>query len=351
MTERSDGQTDRDDEQPASDPALDAAWAALETGDISGARRRAKQLEEGSPDVLLLLAACAREEDDAKEAIGLLRKAAAADPDWATPELWLAELLAGEEGTVEEALQHAGRALDRADEDDEYLSALALKAGLEAELGKIDEARETLAELPPADVALGDLAATLEVADLHLALGDAALARDRLRALTTVEPGSADAWHALGCAAAELDDEEEMRAAWKRVWQLDAAPGAERGGQHLTDAEISAVAESALEELPARAQELLRNVPIVIAELPAEADVGTGLDPRALGLFTGTSHADPTHLGGQPGLTQIVLFRRNLERVAAGEDELREEIRVTLLHETGHFFGLDDAELDQLGLG
>src|SRR6478736_8968619 len=101
MTERSDGQTDRDDEQPASDPALDAAWAALETGDISGARRRAKQLEEGSPDVLLLLAACAREEDDAKEAIGLLRKAAAADPDWATPELWLAELLAGEEGTIE----------------------------------------------------------------------------------------------------------------------------------------------------------------------------------------------------------------------------------------------------------
>ena len=52
-----------------------------------------------------------------------------------------------------------------------------------------------------------------------------------------------------------------------------------------------------------------------------------------------------------PGLTQIVLFRRNLERVAAGEDELREEIRVTLLHETGHFFGLDDAALDELGLG
>ncbi len=46
-----------------------------------------------------------------------------------------------------------------------------------------------------------------------------------------------------------------------------------------------------------------------------------------------------------------MLFRRNLERAAHDEDELREEIRTTLLHETGHFFGLDDAALEALGLG
>jgi predicted Zn-dependent protease with MMP-like domain/predicted Zn-dependent protease len=334
-----------------SDPALEAAWAALEAGDVADARRRAKEIGESEPDALLLLAACAREEDDTPEATALLRRAAAADADWATPELWLAEILAGDPDTLEEALRHAERALDRADEDHEYLSALALKAGLEAELGKIDEARETLSELPPADVPLGDLAATLEIADLHLALGDAKLARDRLQTLATAEPSSADAWHALGCAAAELEDDDGMRAAWQRVWSLDAAAGADRGGRRLTDTEIAAVAESALDELPPRAQELLRAVPIVIAELPAEADVAGGLDPRAVGLFSGTSHADPVHLGGQPGLTQIVLFRRNLERIAASEDELREEIRVTLLHETGHFFGLDDAALEEMGLG
>ena len=186
-----------------------------------------------------------------------------------------------------------------------------------------------------------------------LALGDASLARERLRALTAVEPTSADAWHALGCAAAELEDEDEMRTAWRRTWTLDAAPGKDGAdrGHRLTDAEIASVAEAALEELPPRAQELLRDVPIVIAELPAESDVDNGLDPRALGLFSGTGHADPTHLGGQPGLTQILLFRRNLERIAAGTEELREEVRMTLIHETGHFFGLDDAALDELGLG
>jgi predicted Zn-dependent protease with MMP-like domain/Tfp pilus assembly protein PilF len=343
-----------DDQIPTSDPKLDAAWAALEAGDVAGARRLGAEVGEDSPDVLLLLAACAREQDDTDGAIALLRRAAAADPDWATPELWLAELLAADEETVETALRHAGRALDRADDDDEFLSALALKAGLEAELGKIDDARETLSALPPGDVALGDLAATLEIADLHLALGDATLARERLRALTAAEPTSADAWHALGCAAAELEDEDEMRSAWRRTWTLDAAPGKDKAADravHLTDVEIASVAEAALEELPPRAQELLRDVPIVIADLPAESDVDSGVDPRALGLFSGTGHADPTHLGGQPGLTQILLFRRNLERIAAGTDELRDEVRMTLIHETGHFFGLNDAALDELGLG
>ena len=163
---------------------------------------------------------------------------------------------------------------------------------------------------------------------------------------------SAEAWHALGCAAADLGDEVEMRAAWKRSWALDTAPGAARDEQRrFTDAEVAAIAEQALEELPDRARELLRDVPIVIAEQPAESDVDAGVDPRSLGLFSGTAYPDGSHLGGQPGLTQILIFRRNLERLAAGDDELREEIRTTLLHETGHFFGLDDEELEGLGLG
>ena len=114
---------------------------------------------------------------------------------------------------------------------------------------------------------------------------------------------------------------------------------------------MGAIAEAALEELPERARQLLRDVPIVIADQPAEADVDAGVDPRALGLFNGTAYPDASHLGGQPGLTQILIFRRNLERMAAGDEELREEIRATLLHETGHFFGMDDEELEGIGLG
>lgn len=335
------------------DDALDAAWEALEAGDLAGARKRAERLEAEAPDTLLLLAACAREEDDAPKALELLRRAAKGDPEWATPELWIAELLATQPETMEEAQHHAERALNLSEEEDEYLSALALKAGLEAELGELDEAKRTLANLPPPDVAVGDTALALEIAELHLAVGEAQVAVDRLRTLTAASPEVADAWYALGCAAAELGDDVQMRAAWKQAWKLDAAPREGEGddGPRLDEETVSTAAEEALGELPDRARALLRDVPIIVAELPAEADVDTGLDPRALGLFSGTAYPDIPHVGGQPGLTQIVLFRRNIARVAEGDEELREEIRVTLLHETGHFFGLDEAELEGAGLG
>jgi len=333
------------------DPRLDRAWQLLEAGDVAGARQAAAPLEQGSAEALLLLAACCREEDDDAQAMTLLRRAATADPEWGVPELWLAEILVTDPETVDEALRHATRALDLAEDEVDYLSAVALKAGIEMEIGKTDEARKTLAELPPPEVPLDDLDTALEIGDLHLALGEATVARARMRTLTAAHPEAADAWYALGCAAAELEDEVEMRAAWKRSWTLDAAPGSTGdGGDRLSEDEIAAVAEAALEELPARARALLQGVPIVIAERPAEADVDAGFDPRALGLFSGTAFPDNSSLGGQPGLTQIVLFRRSLERVAGSEDELREEIRTTLLHETGHFFGMDDADLEEVGL-
>ena len=348
-----DGEITTQEPEAALQKALDEAWAALEHGDVEGARRRAAKLEADGPDTLLLLGACAREEGDAPQALELLRRAAKADPEWATPELWIAELLATEAETMEEAQQHAERALDLAEEEDEYLSALALKAGLEAELGEVAEARRTLEELPPPEVKLGDLELALEIAHLHIALDDPKTARARLRVLSEEHPEVADVWYALGCAAEDLDDEEETLAAWKRTWALDSTPRPGRAAEdRLPEEEVAEVAGAALAELPERARDLLKGIPIVVAELPAEADVAGGLDPRALGLFSGTAYADGgTALGGQPGLTQIILFRRNLERAAIDEEELRDEIRATLLHETGHFFGLDDTELESLGLG
>lgn len=339
--------------QQADDSAIRAAWDAFEAGKLDTARRRAERLGEQSPEGLFLRAVCARSEDDVPGARALLERAIAADPEWSSPELALAELLAENAESLPEARKHAARAVDLADEEDEFLSALALKAELEAEAGDTKQARRTLDDLPPPEVALGNPEAALEIADLHLALGDADLARARLRTLTASVPGSelAEAWHALGCAASDLGDETEMRVAWKRAWELDTAPRTTDDGPRLSEAEVAAIAEQALDELPDRARELLRDVPIVIAEQPAESDVDAGIDPRSLGLFSGTAYPDGSHLGGQPGLTQILIFRRNLERVAGSEDDLREEVRTTLLHETGHFFGLSDDELEGLGLG
>src|SRR6266508_2759591 len=75
------------------------------------------------------------------------------------------------------------------------------------------------------------------------------------------------------------------------------------------------------------------------------------LSPSILGLFRGSPYGrsdgvDPwTHLP-----SSIVLFQRNLERFARSRADLIEQIGITLIHEVGHFLGLDEDELYVRGL-
>jgi predicted Zn-dependent protease with MMP-like domain len=331
---------------------LEQAWQLLEQGDLGGARALAQKVapsigEEGKADLLLLRAACDREEGKIDEALELLRQTIAVDPEWVTPELWAAELLMSED-RADEALAHATRALDLAEEEDEYLEAVAVKAGIEIELGKLPAARQTLGELPPADEVQLDPVWALELGYLLLSVEDAAEARRRFQALADHIPELADAWYGVGLAAEAQDDETGKREAWTRVLKLDERQPIEE--PLMSEAEMASVAEQALAELPERARHLIQNIPILISELPAAEDVATGLDPRLLGLFSGTAHPESSSLGGAPQLTQILLFRKNLERVASDAEDLREEIRTTLLHETGHFFGMSEDDLGAVGL-
>jgi predicted Zn-dependent protease with MMP-like domain/Tfp pilus assembly protein PilF len=330
---------------------LDRAWELLEQGDLPQVRRIADQLQAQAPeepDVLLLLAACAREDEQTDEALALLARAAAADPEWATPEIWAAELLAGDFGRLKEALDHATRAVERAEEEEEFLEALAVKAGIELDLGNVSAARHTLGELPPAEVTGADPSWALEIGHLFLAVDDAAEARRRFHALTEADPALADAWHGLGLAAEAVGDEPEKRRAWLQVLALDDQQPLD--APLLSEPEMEKVAETALAELPARARALIENVPIVLTDLPAREDVEQGLDPRLLGLFEGTSYREGSSMGGPPQLARILLFRKNLERLAATASELSDEVRTTLLHETGHFFGMSEDDLAGVGL-
>jgi predicted Zn-dependent protease with MMP-like domain len=331
---------------------LDRAWQVLEQGDPAGARALADQLaptidQEGQADLLLLRAACAREEGKSAEALALLQQTSAADPEWVTPELWTAELLMSEERAAD-ALPHATRALELADEEDEFLESIVVKAGIEIELGKLPAARQTLGELPSADEVQLDPVWGLELGYLLLAVEDADEARRRFQGLADQDPELADAWYGVGLAAEAQDDETGKREAWGRVLKLDERQPLDE--PLLSEAEMASAAEQALSELPERARKLIENVPVLIADLPAGEDVATGLDPRLLGLFAGTAHPDASNLGGPPQLTQILLFRKNLERVAGDADDLRDEIRTTLLHETGHFFGMSEDDLSAVGL-
>jgi predicted Zn-dependent protease with MMP-like domain len=342
-----------DGDSDAIDEALDRAWSLLEDGDIEDARRAGHDLvgrtggAESAPP-LLLLAACAREEGKAAEVLAFLARACDADPDWAVPHLWRAEVLAEDPEKIDEALADAKRAIELAEEEDELIEAVTLAAELQIDTGNLALARKTLAELPAERAKHIDPEWAIELAHLFLAAGDAAEARRRFAALTERDPAWADAWHGLGGAAAALHDHDGRRIAWLKALALDQRePLAEA---HLSEAEMIETAEEALGELPEQARALIANVPIVVADLPARADVEQGLDPRLLGMFEGAPHGDNPLVGGVPHLTRILLFRKNLERMADDPDHLRDEIRITLLHETGHFFGMSEDELARVGL-
>lgn len=334
------------------DADLERAWDLLESGDEPGARRLAERLNSEdpiTPDVLLLQAACARQRGEIEPAIKFLQQASQADLGWAAPEIWLAEILAEDPDSLSEALRHASAALDRAEEEDEFLDALALKAGLEIDLGKASAARKTLQDLPPLDISASlPPAMALDFAHLFLEAGEVEEAALRFQALIDEDDGNADAWHGLGECAEAKGDEQAKRQAWRRVLAMDGKEPLQ--SPLMSEARMAEIAEEALRELPEKVRALVAHVPILIVDLPTSDEVDKGLDPRLLGMFAGSAYADAGVMGGQPELTQILLFRKNLERSAQNAEDLAEQIRVTLLHETGHFFGMSEDDLASVGL-
>ena len=159
----------------------------------------------------------------------------------------------------------------------------------------------------------------------------------------------ADTRHLLGIAHGEAGDRRAMVREWLHVRQLDEH--AERAAPLLSADRFQQIAEGALAELPAALLERLGDVAILVDSRPSERMVRDGIDPRLLGLFSGLPLPDQSSLGGG-GFPQVIqLFRANLEAEAHTREELGEQIRITVLHETAHFFGLSDEELERMGLG
>jgi predicted Zn-dependent protease with MMP-like domain len=179
--------------------------------------------------------------------------------------------------------------------------------------------------------------------------GDAARLLRELLAGPELDPiDEADARHLLGSACEEKNDRRGMVTEWLAVLRLDASTSSPK--PVLPRARFEQIAADALDELPDEVLAHLRNVPIFVEDRPSEALVLEGLDPRTLGLFHGIAMPDQSILGPGPGTGLIHLFQRNLEREARDERDLAEQIRITVLHETAHYFGASEDDLRHFGL-
>lgn len=104
---------------------------------------------------------------------------------------------------------------------------------------------------------------------------------------------------------------------------------------------FEAVVSAALAELPPELAAALENVAIVIERRNED-------DPDLYGLFEGVPLTEGgPRAGDLPN--RIAIYEEPLTADFPTAAELREEIRVTVLHELGHYFGLDECRLDELG--
>jgi predicted Zn-dependent protease with MMP-like domain len=91
---------------------------------------------------------------------------------------------------------------------------------------------------------------------------------------------------------------------------------------------------AALDELPPKLAAALENLAIVIEEQDPN-------DPDLFGLWEAHEYFPD----------KITIFRRPLQEAFPDPAELEEEIRITVLHELAHYFGIDEDRLDELGYG
>ncbi|CAN5696275.1 metallopeptidase family protein [soil metagenome] len=116
-------------------------------------------------------------------------------------------------------------------------------------------------------------------------------------------------------------------------------------------ASFEALVERALDALPAAFQRLLRNVAIVIEEVPSPEQLETGGAPED-GWLYGLYEGVPAVEYGADAVAypnKITLFRLPLEADFADPRELADEVRHTVIHELAHHAGITDARLDELG--
>lgn len=212
----------------------------------------------------------------------------------------------------------------------------------EAALVKLEDASETWPDQPELLFARGELEWTLhgpEAAESHY------------RRAVQLAPEFADARYALGEVLGLLGEEQAMIAENLAVRRLDTEADIGEGvGTPEDQRFIAQVAEDVLAAIPEEFRDRLNNVPVVLEARPSEALVREGFDPRALGLFEGADDLGQRSSATQDAPTRIVLFFANLLASFPDEDALREEIEVTILHEIGHFFGLDEQDMERLGL-
>jgi len=122
----------------------------------------------------------------------------------------------------------------------------------------------------------------------------------------------------------------------------------------VDDAAFAGLVAAALDSLPQEFLERMENVEVLIEDWPSREDLEeAGLLPRDRSYLLGLYHGVPlTHRGSAYSALpdRITIFQKPIERLCGeDEEEIREQVRHTVIHEIAHYYGISDERLDELG--
>lgn len=356
------------------DSLLDDAYTALLQEDAAGARRHLDSLRKvaaDEPEVLILEMEILEAEGADEEAVAAAEEARARFPKdmligfhfstlmldmfddvtEARPvlEALLARLDKGEKpGLTAKAhdLQD-----DERDPDDEFRLGVALELSYcrlqeEDPQGALVLAEKAVKIAPDdADPRLARARALFDLCELDDAKKAIAQAIDR-------NPQQGECYWFRGRLLTAMGDEEGAQRAFDRAVALD--PERFTAPFRMTEDAFVAKMEEALAELPDSIRDYLKNVAIMVEDIPDVAALKSEtpvLSPSLLGLHRGLPPALDSVENKAPTLpNEILLFRKNIEIAAQDEGDLIDLIGSTLIHEIGHYLGLDEEDLIERGL-
>ena len=116
--------------------------------------------------------------------------------------------------------------------------------------------------------------------------------------------------------------------------------------------QFESLVQDAIRELPQEFRDKLTNVAIVIEDYPSQElldRMEVPEDETLFGLYEGVPLTERGHFDAPLYPDRILIFQGPIEEECDTPDEIREEVRITLLHEIAHFFGFDDEELEERG--
>src|ERR1700757_4863921 len=107
------------------------------------------------------------------------------------------------------------------------------------------------------------------------------------------------------------------------------------------------VVEETLDSLPREFRSRIRNVAFRVEDIPPnQSSPQSGHQKKLLlGLFHGVPTTKNSVFHLPTGPDYVVLYQKNIEAVCSSEAEIREQIRRTVIHEFGHYFGMDEEQL------